>query len=272
MFIKNYFTRKELTLWGGSVLTILLSFLLFRGDSLLTLAASLIGVTSLIFNAKGNPLGQLMMIVFSLLYGIISFSFSYFGEMLTYLGMTAPMAVFSMLSWLRNPYEGNKSEVKVNHLEAHEKFSMVILTVVVTTFFYFVLRYFHTSNLLPSTVSVMTSFLAVYLTYKRSSYYAVAYAANDMVLVFLWLMASVVNRMYLSVAVCFGVFLLNDIYGFISWQKMKERQSLCERHSLFLYDLRCGIIGLANRAFAKVYRVQKCAQKQDKNTMCAQAC
>lgn len=154
------------------------------------------------------------------------FSFSYFGEMLTYLGMTAPMAVFSMLSWLRNPYEGNKSEVKVNHLETHEKFSMVILTVVVTTFFYFVLRYFHTSNLLPSTVSVMTSFLAVYLTYKRSSYYAAAYAANDVVLVFFWLMASVVNRMYLSVAVCFGVFLLNDIYGFISWQKMKERQSL----------------------------------------------
>ena len=47
----------------------------------MTLAASLIGVTSLIFNAKGNPLGQLLMIIFSLLYGVISYNFAYYGEM-----------------------------------------------------------------------------------------------------------------------------------------------------------------------------------------------
>ena len=39
----------------------------------MTLAASLIGTTSLIFNAKGNPIGQALMIVFSLLYGVISY-------------------------------------------------------------------------------------------------------------------------------------------------------------------------------------------------------
>ncbi len=43
------------------------------------------------------------MIIFSLLYGIISYTFSYYGEMITYLGMTMPMAVFALISWLRNP-------------------------------------------------------------------------------------------------------------------------------------------------------------------------
>lgn len=76
--------------------------------------ASLVGVTSLIFNAKGNPFGQFLMVVFSLLYGIISFTFAYYGEMITYLGMTMPMAIFALISWLKNPYNGNKSEVKVN--------------------------------------------------------------------------------------------------------------------------------------------------------------
>lgn len=38
----------------------------------------------LIFNAKGNPFGQLLMIIFSLIYGVISYSFSYYGEMITY--------------------------------------------------------------------------------------------------------------------------------------------------------------------------------------------
>ena len=75
---------------------ILLSFFLFDRVNFMTLAASLIGATSLILNAKGNPIGQALMIVFSLHYGLISYTFSYFGEMITYLGMTAPMALFAI--------------------------------------------------------------------------------------------------------------------------------------------------------------------------------
>ncbi len=112
--MKNYFSKVEIVLWSSSVFLIIVSFGVFDQENYLTLAASLIGVTSLIFNAKGNPFGQLLMIIFSLLYGIISYTFNYYGEMITYLGMTMPMAVFALISWLRNPYRGNKSEVKVN--------------------------------------------------------------------------------------------------------------------------------------------------------------
>ena len=189
------------------------------------LAASLIGAASLIFNAKGNPTGQLLMIVFSLLYGIISFSFAYYGEMLTYLGMTMPMAVFSLISWLRNPYNGNKSEVKVNRLSKKETVLMSIAAIVVTTVFFFILKAFNTSNILPSTISVTTSFIAVYLTFRRSPYYAIGYAANDITLIVLWILAMLENTAYLSVVVCFVAFLANDIYGFISWRKMEIRQS-----------------------------------------------
>ena len=37
-------------------------------------------------------------------------------------------------------------------------------------------------------------------------------------------MASIYDIRYISVAVCFVVFLANDIYGYISWHKMKIRQ------------------------------------------------
>ena len=91
-FVTKYFSKVEIILWCSSVTLIVISFCLFDRESYLTLIASLIGATSLIFNAKGNPFGQLLMVVFSLLYGIISFMFSYYGEMITYLGMTMPMA------------------------------------------------------------------------------------------------------------------------------------------------------------------------------------
>lgn len=166
------FSKKEIILWAGSSAVILISYLLFGGESVLTLIASLIGVTSLIFSAVGHPFGQLLMILFSLLYGVISYSFSYYGEMLTYLGMTMPMALFALIAWLKHPYQGKKSEVQVGSISRTECMLMGLLTAAVTAAFYFILKYFHTANLLPSTLSVATSFAAVYLTMRRSPWFA----------------------------------------------------------------------------------------------------
>lgn len=223
-FITGYFNITEIVLWSVSVSCILLSFVIFDRTNYLTLAASLIGVTSLIYNAKGNPFGQFLMILFSLLYGIISFTFSYYGEMLTYLGMTMPMAAFSLISWLKNPYEGKRSEVKINHIHRKETLWMLALSLVITALFYYVLAYYHTANIVPSTISVTTSFLAVYLTFRRSPWFALAYAANDIVLIILWTLASLQDIRYISVIVCFLAFLVNDLYGFISWRKRAGEQ------------------------------------------------
>lgn len=220
----NYFSKGELTLWICSAAAVVISFMLFDRESWITLAASLIGVTSLIFAAKGHPAAQALMIVFAILYGMISWSFAYYGEMLTYLGMSMPMAVFSLISWLRHPSDV-KNEVQVNHIRPREYVLAAILTAVVTVVFYFVLRYFNTANLIPSTISVTTSFAAVYFTFRRSQLYAAAYAANDVVLVVLWLMAAAEDVRYISVAVCFMAFLVNDIYGFINWRRMAKAQA-----------------------------------------------
>lgn len=220
----NYFTLSEIILWTTSVLLIVISFCLFDKENYLTLIASLVGATALIFVAKGNPMGQFLMVIFSLLYGLISYTFTYYGEMITYLGMTAPMAVFALISWLKNPYNGNKSEVEVNKLSSKEIVFMLFLTTIVTYVFYYILKVFNTANLMLSTISIATSFIAVYLTYRRSAYYALAYAANDIVLIGLWTLAMLSDKSYMSVVICFIMFLVNDIYGFISWKKMHQRQ------------------------------------------------
>ncbi|MBQ3919406.1 MAG: nicotinamide mononucleotide transporter [Oscillospiraceae bacterium] len=223
--LKDYFSYTEIMIWSISSILVIVSFILFDRSNLLILAASLIGVTYLILNAKGNPLGQVLVIIFSILYGIISYKFSYYGEMITYLGMTMPMAVFALISWLRNPFNGNMAEVTVGSIGKAETVFMIILSAAVTVVFYFILQMFHTANILPSTLSVTTSFIAVYLTLRRDPFYAIAYAANDIILIVLWILASLSDTRYISVAVCFAVFLFNDIYSYFCWQKMKKRQS-----------------------------------------------
>lgn len=205
-----------------SLLVVAGSFLIGSTSGYLTLAASLVGVTALIFVSKGDVTGQVLTVAFSILYAVISYTFQYYGEMITYLGMTMPIAIMSVVSWIRNPY--SEKEVKVSHLTKKQFAKVFVLAMIVTLLFYFILRYFETANLMVSTISITTSFLASFFMLLRSSAYALSYAANDIVLIVLWTMAAMENISYLPMIVCFVMFFVNDMYGFFNWRRMKERQ------------------------------------------------
>ena len=224
-FLFGNFTVLEWFLWLFSVTTIVILYLLFGAGGTLSLVASLIGATSLIFIAKGNVVGQGLTVVFSVLYGIVSYRTAYYGEMITYLGMTAPIAVIALISWLRHPSRGDRSVVEARRLPWREWPLLLFLAGGVTCLFYFVLKRLGTSSLLFSTVSVFTSFVAVYLTARRCPFYALGYVANDIVLIILWLIATAADRQYFPMILCFSIFLLNDLYGFFNWQRLVKRQS-----------------------------------------------
>lgn len=220
-------TKFERGLWLTSLTVILLSYLLsylFSGNGdLLNLIASLIGVTALIFVAKGHVLGQLLTVLFSVFYGIISVIFTYYGEMITYLFMTAPMAIVAAIEWIKHPYKDTQ-EVKVHKVTKKQLTVMCLLAILVTVLFYFILKALNTANLLFSTLSITTSFVASYLTFLRSPYYAIGYSANDVVLIILWVLASADDISYLPMVACFVMFLFNDLYGFYNWRNMQKRQ------------------------------------------------
>jgi nicotinamide mononucleotide transporter PnuC len=106
-----------------------------------------------------------------------------------------------------------------------------ILSLIVTVMFYFILKALGNANLIVSVISVTTSFVASYLTFLRSHYYAVAYAINDIILIILWILASVVNPDYIPMIMCFVMFLINDLYGFYSWRKMLKRQGVGKKEN-----------------------------------------
>ena len=196
-------TKFEMMLWLISLAVVSISCVMSKAQGTINCIASLIGVTALIFVSKGDVFGQFLTVVFSILYAVSSYQFRYYGEMITYMGMTAPMAVASIISWIKNPFK-DSSQVKIEKLSKMKIIKVFALTIFVTT------------------VSIATSFLASYFTYLRSHFYAAAYAANDIVLIVLWILASVESISYLPMVFCFVMFFVNDIYGFYNWGKMKK--------------------------------------------------
>lgn len=221
----RFLTKFEWGLWILSLAVVTVSFFLGGEGGILSLIASLLGVTALIFVAKGDVTGQILTVVFSILYAVISWDLRYYGEMITYLCMSAPIAAFSVVSWLRHPYAKDRSEVKIERLSRREIIGTVGLTAAVTFAFYWILRALGNARLGVSTLSVTTSFLASYLLFRRSPYYALAYAGNDVVLIVLWVIAAVKDPSYLSMVACFIMFLCNDLYGFFNWLRLRKRQN-----------------------------------------------
>lgn len=219
------FGKTDWIIWGVSVLAVILSYLAFPQENPVSMIGSLIGVTALVFVAKGAVFGQFLLVIFCLFYGIQSIFFRYYGETLTYMGMSLPAAIFNIVSWLRHPYL-DTAQVKVGRLTKKSFSLSVLLVLVLTTVFYFLLKALNTAELLVSTLSVATSAFAATLSFQRSPWYAVAYAANDVVLVILWGIAFVSDRSVLPILTCFTVFLVNDLHGFISWQRMKRDQQI----------------------------------------------
>lgn len=223
-FIKNL-TLFEKTLWLVSVIVVSVTFFAFGNTDYISLCASLIGVTALIFLAKGHAIGQVLIIIFAFIYGFISFRFKYYGEMITYLAMSAPMAFVALVSWLRHPFK-DTAEVEVSKPTKKQISVMLVITVIVTVIFYFILKALGNASLLTSTISVTTSFVAAYLTALRSPYYALGYSLNDLVLIILWVIAAKQDINSISMVICFIVFFINDTYGFINWKRMEKRQKI----------------------------------------------
>ena len=221
-------TKREWALWFVSIAIVVMSNIMAGRVDALTLTATCIGVTSLIFAAQGNVWAPILMTIFCILYGIISFRFHYWGEMITYLGMTLPMAAWSAITWLQNPSEENENEVAIQTLNKKHIIGLIISTIIVTSIFYYILMWLDTPNIIFSTLSIVTSFVAASLTMLRSSYYAMGYAANDIVLIVLWVLASLENPAYIPVVVNFAIFLLNDMYGFVSWKKRELEHALIQ--------------------------------------------
>ena len=216
--------RRDRLLLAASLLLIMLCNVLTPTATMVTKTAVVVGVISLIFLAKGDVWGQILMVLFSILYGITSWQFRYYGEMITYLGMTLPMAVMGAVSWLRHPFEGNQAQVKIHRLTRRQQIGMMVGAIASTCVLGWLLYCLDTPNLLFSVLSITTSFVAAYLTCFRSSYYALAYAANDVILVILWVLASVKDKSFTPMIVCFLVFFANDLYGFSSWKRREKEQ------------------------------------------------
>lgn len=133
-----------------------------------------------------------------------------------------PMYIYGVFSWITHRNKETDT-VKSNEIAKKEWGILAFSSAIGFAALYCVLKYFNTSQLMISSLSMITSLMATYLITRRSKYSFIFYIGNDIILILLWGIPILQGEFYLApVLVENIVLLLNDSYGLKNWNENIE--------------------------------------------------
>lgn len=122
------------------------------------------------------------------------------------------MYVYGVISWMTHKNEETDT-VEPNQISKKEWGMLILASAIGFVVLYYILKYFNTSQLLISSLSMITSLIATYLITRRSKYSFLFYIGNDVILILLWGIPILQGDFYLlPILVENIVLLMNDSY------------------------------------------------------------
>lgn len=216
-------TKLERVLLFGSVILVSIVGIIFKSDVLTTIC-SIVGIVTALLLAKGKKLGQIFGLLISLLYSIVSFKNGFYGEVIIYLCIMFPMYIIGIISWIK--HQNNQTNtVELNNIKMKEWIIVFIVSIIAFIGINILLKIFNTKELFISSLSVIDSLFAIYLSVRRSKYSFYFYVVNDIILIVLWGLP-VINGNFILIPMVFNpiINLINDSYGIYNWKKLEKLQ------------------------------------------------
>ena len=173
---------EKLFLIIGTIVAFVLTFL-FKG-SWIDLGYTLLYFWTALLLAKGKYACYIIGIISTFFYAYVSYSNSYYGEVIIAMCCTLPLMIVGLVNWLK--HQDDTNTVVIKEISRKELILVLLSQVVMFFGYYFLLKIFNTNNLLVSTFSIVASIIATYLTARRSEYGFVGFIINDIILIALW--------------------------------------------------------------------------------------
>ena len=208
-----------------SLSSIIIVSIIFKSD-ILTTVCSIIGIIVVLLIAKGKNLGQVLGIILTVMYSIVSFKNKYYGEVIIYIFFMLPMFIVGIISWIRHHHIETNS-VEINALSKKEWIIILLIIPVLFVGIYFVLKLFNTNEIILSTMSALSCLMGIYLQIRRTRSSFIVYGINDISLILLWGMPLIHGNYTIFPIFLNAIFLfIDDIYGVYNWKKIMKLQKI----------------------------------------------
>lgn len=221
--LKDWNLFEKTFLIGGSIIMLILSIL--AKNDLLTTVYGLLSVTSAIYIAKGKVIGNFLGVFNGLIYAYFSLRHKIYSEAIISIFIIFPITVYGIISWIRNQNAETKT-ITINRLTNKEIFLAVLSQVIMYFGYYFLLKYFNTDRLFLSALSICISVLAFYFLSRMTVLAYYTFIIKDTIATLLWLYPLLRGETgILTVFISNIIFLINDIYGVVSWKNLAKKQN-----------------------------------------------
>ena len=229
-WIKNYFNGWKWFefLWLGLFTAIIIGLSIYWKDNWMGIVASLTGIWCVVLVAKGRTSNYYFGIVNVIFYALVALKWQYYGEVMLNAIYFLPMQIYGLYFWTRNKNKlvGVKDTVQVKFLKNRGRLFWGALSVIGIIGYGFILKRIGGRMPFTDSTSTVLSIIAMVLMARLFMEQWILWIVVDIVSIALWVNVVVVEGGNdISILIMWVAYLINAVYGMISWIKMhKENQ------------------------------------------------
>lgn len=186
--------------------------------SVQSVLAAVLGVIFVVLCAKGKWYCFFFGIIHSLLYGLISWDETLYGEAILKIGYAIPMHICGLFLWYRTTSR-RTFEVIHRNLDGWGKFTVVFLMTVLTFLLGDVLRLWGDELPYIDAFTTVASVHAAWLMVNRYAEQWSLFIIINVVSILMWLYRYADDGGSIGMVVMWIIWTINSIYGWFKWNK-----------------------------------------------------
>jgi len=191
----------------------------------LSVVTMLTGLWCVILVAKGRIFNYYVGIVNILGYGYISYTYQLYGETMLNILYYLPMSFVGLYIWSKHKNTAVKDSVKVKCLTLQQREAYGALTVIAFLVYGIILRKMGDPYPFIDSCSTVLSIVAMWAMAWRYWEQWILWIIVDVVSVYMWYCVMVDSGTNdIALLVMWIAFLINAVYGYISWYRMVRNQ------------------------------------------------
>lgn len=219
------FIREELSGWRKLEVTwllvacaVIVGLSVYWKDTLMGIVSSTTGVACVVCTGKGKLSAYIFGLVNSILYAIIAFQATLYGETMLNALYYVPMQFVGFYVWSKN-MNSETHEVKKRHMKNSGRMLMVLAIAAATIAYGFLLKYWGDAMPFVDSFTTVSSVVAMIVSVRMFAEQWWIWIAVDVFTVYMWACNFAVGNDNIATLLMWIVYLGNAIIMCIRWEK-----------------------------------------------------
>ena len=218
--IKNEFKGWQLKeiIWLALATIVITALSIYWGDTLMGIISASTGVICVVLTGKGKLSAYLFGLVNCILYAIISYRATYYGETMLNALYYVPMQFVGFYVWFKN-MNVETAEVNKRHMSNKVRLLSILSIAILTIGYGYVLKYLNDAMPFVDSFTTVSSIIAMIVSIGMYAEQWLIWIAVDIFSTYMWFMDFMNGSDNIATLLMWAIYLGNAFIMFYKWEK-----------------------------------------------------